>query len=164
MFDNNNNSNKLKLSLYMMHNMLHVCLWVLSSHSEVSAISFMSSNISFWLFSSCSASLSTRHLKTHGPWFNFSLGTPPNHLSQQIRRPWISLQWVAVAFAHFWPGLKVFSNSISSWSSSLSWINGAAMWLAVEFTRTSYTISQGSITLQINPLFFHVKTLAFLTC
>ena len=25
------------------------------------------------------------------------------------------------------------------------------------FTRTSYTISQGSITLQINPLCFHVK-------
>ena len=67
--------------------------------------------------------------KTHGPWFDFSLGTPPNRLSQQMMWPWIYLRraFSLCLLSHVYGQVfKVFSNSISSWSSSLSWIDGPA--------------------------------------
>ena len=60
--------------------------------------------------------------KTHGPWFDFSLGTPPNRLSQQMMWPWIYLRraFSLCLLSH------VYGLVHSSWSSSLSWIDGPA--------------------------------------
>ena len=67
--------------------------------------------------------------KTHGPWvWLFSR----NSTKSPVSADGVALDLFAagffpwLTFQRLWPGFKVFSNSISSWSSSLSWIDGPA--------------------------------------